>query len=214
MKTWKVCLLIACGVLLSLYAWDATARQNLLSHYVSGEQNAGRIAQAYAPDLARCDYSSADSLHVLMRALLTVETFVTPPWEAQVRSVLVNATHFAGRVNDMSVGVGRIRTSSALAAIAVDDSDARSTYRTLSRDEVARRLQSTCDAFHIGLLILRMQAEGTPLAIDRRFIWNAARRYGGKAWGSTSVESELSARIYFDLVYELFLHYRFIDLAN
>jgi hypothetical protein len=209
---------IAALALLGSHASDASSRNSLLREFLSDPGRAvPTIAEQYGQPAGRCASEQTDGLYPLAASFLTIETFATGRLASWARAGLVDATAAMGLTVDISVGPGRIRPSTARAAVAKTTSDEARHYADLSEAELAKALLRPCDALRLAVVVLDdiRQRSGEPhMDIDRKFVRHAAVIYNGQAAGRDTLEASLAGEIYQDLVYETYQHYRFQALAK
>jgi len=218
MRTWFGLGVFAFAVLACVHAYDASLRERQLRHFLTDEgRGIAEIIKLHNIPLEKCSIDDSDHLHTLMRAFIIVERFATPRLPYLAKSLFVQAAVALGQdPGDMSLGPARIRASTALAAAGAVRPSSASSYLSLSRAEVISRLSTNCDAFNIGLIVLHAIALSYDqyTHVDRAFIRFATPKYGGKADHFTTWEAEISANIYFRLVYSSFQHLRFAAIPQ
>jgi hypothetical protein len=205
-------------VLLGWHLSDVALRDAALARFLS-DQNKGivQIANDYGSGGEDCAIDRADDLSSLALAFLTVETFVTPALEGWARGTAVRLATAVGVAPDISIGPGRIKPSTAWIALHESSSRRADDYRSMTRPDLARQLLSPCGAIRMAVEILdsvRRQSGQSSSRIDMAFIRRAARNYNGQSQRAGSLEASLSSKIYFELVYAAFQHYRFSQAAR
>jgi hypothetical protein len=194
-------------VLLAAHFWDINAREFALARFLSNDREAiERIAANYGVSPGECATNHDADLHSLASAFVTVESFATSRSEGWMRMLIAHGGALVGLAPDISAGPGRIRISTARAALG---------YSPPSNRALARNLLTACGATEIAARILASvsQSGRAPLLIDRRFIQAATATYNGQAQQASSLQAALSAKVYFDLIYATYQHYRFATLA-
>jgi hypothetical protein len=200
-------------VLLGWHLSDLGFRDAALARFLS-DRNKGivQIANDYGSSTEHCAIDQADDLSSLALAFLTVETFATPALESWARATTVRLATLLGVTPDISIGPGRIKPSTAWIALHDSSSRGADDYRSMTNPDLARQLLKPCGAIRIAVEILdsvRRQSRQPSSRIDMAFIRRAATSYNGQSGRAGSLEASLSSKIYFDLVYAAFQHYRF-----
>jgi hypothetical protein len=213
-----LCAGTAVMVLLGWHLSDVALRDAALAQFLS-DRNEGivRIANDYGSNPEHCAIDRTDDLSSLALAFLTVETFVTPALESWARATTVRLATAVGVTPDISIGPGRIKPSTAWKALHGSRSRGTDDYASMTNSDLARQLLKPCGAIRIAVEILdgiRRQSGQPASRIDMAFIRRAATSYNGQAERARSLEASLSSKIYFDLVYAAFQHYRFSQAAR
>jgi hypothetical protein len=213
-----LCAGTAVMVLLGWHLSDVALRDAALAQFLS-DRNEGivRIANDYGSNPEHCAIDRTDDLSSLALAFLTVETFVTPALESWARATTVRLATALGVTPDISIGPGRIKPSTAWSALHGSRSRGADDYANMTNPDLARQLLKPCGAIRIAVEILdgiRRQSGQPASRIDMAFIRRAATSYNGQAERARSLEASLSSKIYFDLVYAAFQHYRFSQAAR
>ncbi len=152
-----------------------------------------------------------------MRAIITVESLATPRIEAWWKSaVVLAAAHLGVRVPDLTYGPGRVRLSTARAAIDANGGLGDAS-RTSTDAEVAKRLLDYCETKQIVAAlvtqILTSRGGGHPAHLDLATVHTVARIYNGQS-EPASPEAAVAHETYNALVYALFQRYRFDGLED
>jgi hypothetical protein len=216
-KAWPNALACAAFVVAGLWighALDLAARDTALEQFVHDKgRGTARIALRYGLANGQCGDLPTTDLFALARAFVTTESFATPWVEHWGKRVSVHAAALAGIVPDMSLGPGRIRPSTAQRAIvdAPGDDVDQTAYRELPLGALTAKLFGTCDSVRIAAIVLSaMRREhALPQEVDRAFVRRAAVIYNGQSTLARSLDANVSAEVYFQLVYAMFQHYRF-----
>lgn len=210
------------GSLVAFHVSESAGRAGILRSYVRGDQpnlgNVKGIVDEAVRRMPRCFMEgSRDELSDLARAIMVAEVFATSSVHQWLKRAYVRAASEAGYDKiDWSMGPARIRPSTAASTIATAFTAEAAFYRGLTREQLTGKLFCACHARKIAVVILQvMHARyGLSNRIDLLFIRQAAREYGGKAQRFRSAESEISAAVYFKVVYDSFLHFRFQRLSE
>jgi len=202
----------AAGVLflLSVHVSDLSSREAALARFFANEnEGIGRIIDDYGVKADDCSEGHGDDFHALAMALVTVESFATSRAEGLVRATIAYGGALTGLGTDISAGPGRIRMSTARAVLAGTSGD----RRTISDRTLIGDLLTKCGATRTATQFLR-RAEDDPFIahVDLKFVRAAAAAYNGQTSRASSSQAVLSARVYFELVYAAFQHYRFAAL--
>jgi hypothetical protein len=180
---------------------------------IDKNDGASQIILRYGMTNEQCPQIRAGDVYRLALAFVTVESFATPTVESRTRGLVVEGANLVGvPIPDISIGPGRIRLDTARAALMRSVSPDLRPYRNLNDAELAEKLLERCDAANVAALILEdviRDTGRTSDALDLRLIRIAAKRYNGQSDRPRSLDGAISAAIYFDLIYEIFQHYRF-----
>ena len=103
-----------------------------------------------------------------------------------------------------------------MAAISTVHSLEASPYHGLSQEKITRKLFCACEARQIVVVILQALRAKYAFSerVDVQFVRYVTREYGGKVPWYTGAEPEVSAAMYFKLVYDSFLFFRFQRLRE
>jgi hypothetical protein len=209
-----------CAVLLTApHAADVFVRNQHIQALLRDERSgAEAVAARYGVSLDDCGYKWSDPLHALVRAIFTAERFATPYLVGQVRATAVHVFRHVGLPPpDISLGVGRMRLSTARKYLNRSVVPESNQYGSLPDHDLAQVLLDRCHSFRVGLIMLN---DETHQYIERfkdsnaRLIRHATRAYAGRAEEWTSLEAALSHEVYYRLVYNVFQIYRFEGLSR
>lgn len=207
-----LCGAVGAVLILGMHLSDVSGREAALAQFLSSEnEGIRRIINDYGVNPDECPAGREDDLNFLAMAFVTVESFATSRSEAWARTLVAYGGALTGFVADISAGPGRIRMSTARAAL----SGATADRRGPSDLALTEDLLTACGATRIAARILARDrdAGARPATnIDLKFIRTAVRSYNGQAQQASSTQAALSAKIYFDLVYAAYQHYRFAAL--
>jgi hypothetical protein len=208
--------LVSClGVsILVVHFADVEQRSAELQRFlIDKNDGASQIISRYGMTNEQCPQIRAGDVYRLALAFVTVESFATPYVESRTRGLVVEGANLVGvPIPDISIGPGRIRLDTARAALMRSVSLDLRPYKNLNDAELAEKLLERCYAAKVAALILEdviRDTGRTSDALDLRLIRIAAKRYNGQSDRPRSLDGAISAAIYFDLIYEIFQHYRF-----
>jgi hypothetical protein len=204
-----------CAVVAAVFAvhlHDVSIRQALLEDYLHKRHRAVvRIAEAHGLSADRCAALEGRRLFPLAAAFLTVESFATSQLAAWTRGEAAWVAAMLGWPIDLSFGPGRIRVSTARQVLGREGE--QGVNPGMSNLRLVQKLLDPCGAIAVTLALLE-QVESHGGIADVAFVREAAMIYNGQSRLPASLEAEVAARIYFELVYNLFQHYRFAQLAT
>jgi hypothetical protein len=210
----RLCLLALTGAVgvLCAHVLDVSNRDTALARFLADENRGiSHIVSDYGIFPGDCPAGRDGDLHSLAMAFVTVESFATSRLEGWARTLVAYGGAMAGLGTDISAGPGRIRMSTAHAAL----HDPTSDHRTPSDLALARELVTQCGAVKVAIQILGRigrNDDSAPPVIDLRFIRAAAASYNGQSPRAASYQAALSAQLYVALVYAAYQHYRFAAL--
>jgi|ERR1700686_2323175 hypothetical protein len=199
-------------VLCCTHASDVSSRESMVQAFLTNPGAAiPRIAEGYGIAADQCRQEQANPLFPLAAAFLTVENLATSRLASLARAAVVDTAARFGRTADISVGPGRIRPSTAQAAVQAASFDEARRYEDLSGPALATLLLQPCDALRIAIVILEnVRDSGGNRSVDLRFIKQAAAAYNGqRGVAQPSAEATVSAAVYLQLVYQAYQYYRF-----
>jgi hypothetical protein len=205
-------------VLVGAHVIDLGARASAVRAFAwSKAADLSGVGQYEPSDAATCSWRGPGDQEALVRAIITVESLATSGIERWWKSGLV---HVAGPLGfgipDLTYGPGRLRLSTARAAVRASDA----LGGTATDAEVAERLLDYCETKQIVALVVaeilksRAPREGSePVRLDLADVRAVARIYNGQEPARTP-EAAVAHATYTALVYALFQRYRFEGLAN
>jgi hypothetical protein len=212
-------LLLAVAVTVA-HIFDLSERAFAVRTFTGSKTQDLRLVGRYEPgEAAICDWQGRGDEEPLVRALVTVESLATSRIEAWWKTALVRVAALLGLpIPDLTYGPGRLRLSTAAAAVRADDRTGGD--GTPTDAEVATRLLDYCEAKPIvaavvaDILASRAPAgRSDPVRLDLADVRTVARIYNGQARPLTP-EAAVAHATYNALVYALFQRYRFDALAN
>ncbi len=177
----------------------------------------GRVERYEPQGAAACAWRGAGDQEALVRAIITVESLATPRMETWWKSGVVRVAAPLGlRIPDLTYGPGRLRLSTAVAAVHAN-SGLGAGRGMLTDAEVATRLLDYCQAKQIVAAvvaeILKAHAGAGRAHLDLAAVRTVARIYNGQSEALT-VQAAIAHATYNALVYALFQRYRFDGLAD
>jgi hypothetical protein len=210
--------LLGLGLLLlgAEHSIDVNAREALVRRFLAGDKEAMvRIIERYGLNTQGCHFDTMKDVHALAAALFTTETLATPRLAGWARRTAVHIAWFAGAAPDISIGPGRIKLTTARAAVQASNSESMRMLASQSDTGLAQQLLDSCTSAQVIVAILdSISRDGTAAhdRIDRGFVRKAASLYNGQVNAGNQVERKLSYEIYLQLVYDAYQHYRFLAL--
>ena len=191
---------------------DLNERASAVRHFAwSKTPDLDRIERYGPPGVEACSWRGNGDREALVRALMTVESFATPRFEAWWKTGIVRAGALLGLpIPDLTYGPGRVRLSTADAAI-------RANGETANDAKLATRLLDSCETKRIVAAvvaqILNAEERGDQAHLDLAAVHTVARIYNGQS-EALSPEAAVAHETYDALVYALFQRYRFAALGN
>jgi len=209
-RHWLACIAVCLAALLAIHLYDLGERQALLRQFALDRgKGTDRIVERYGLPPEECIGEQHRKFYPLAAALLTVEQLATPRFESAARAGLAQAAAATGIGADFSIGPGRIKPSTARRLMQDHEgADVRTGDGVLTR-----RLLDPCGSLQVAILLLEDISGRFPEETDLVFVRRAASLYNGQSAPRTSLRADIAARIYFDLVYNIFQHYRFARRA-
>lgn len=207
-------LLIAAGIHLA----DRTARDTAVTAFLADPTRAtSRIAERYGVTPAQCASHESEEFRSLGAALLTIETLATPRLEGHLRTIAAYLAGLAHISLDISIGPGRIKPSTARAALTNLSPPGAGRDERFSDLHLTQKLLQPCEALRVAAAIAEDISHklGPPGAtLDRGLVRQIAAVYNGQKGGAGPPEARLSAEIYVRLVYNIYQHFRFENLRE
>jgi len=208
-RHWLSCAAVCFAALLATHLYDLYERRGLLKQFVSDKSQATiRIVERYglAPD--QCLSEQQGEFYPLAAALLTVESLATSHLQAFARNGLAMVAAAIGVGADFSIGPGRIKPSTAHRLI--DNQAWQGIDAPEPRELLTRRLLDPCGSLQIAIMLLEDIRNRHGGETGVKFVRLVATAYNGQSSPGTSLQADIAARIYFDLVYNIYQHYRFL----
>jgi hypothetical protein len=178
----------------------------------------GQIGRYEPREAATCAWRGTGDREGLVRAIITVESLATPRIETWWKAGVVHVAEPLGLgLPDLTYGPGRLRLSTAVAAVRADGATRGTAMATDA--VVAARLLDYCETKRIvasvvaGILDSRAPGASGRSRLDLAAVRTVARIYNGQAEPRTP-EAAVAHATYNALVYALFQRYRFEDLAD
>jgi len=216
-------LAIAAGLLLAVavaHLCDLSERAFAVRAFTWSKTQDLRLIGRYEPnDAPTCAWHARGDQEPLVRALITVESLATSKMEAWWKSGIVRAATPLGlHVPDLTYGPGRLRLSTAAAAVRASGSMGEKGMATEA--ELATRLLDYCETKRIVAAVVAdilssraLRPRSDPARLDLSDVRTVARIYNGQAKALTP-EAAVAHATYNALVYALFQRYRFDALAD
>jgi len=209
-RRWFACIAVCLAALVAMHLYDLGERQALLRQFASDRgKGTDQIVERYGLLPDQCPSEQHGEFYPLAAALLTVEQLATSRFEAAVRAGLAQAAAATGIGADFSIGPGRIKPSTARRLM----KDHEGADERTSDGVLTRRLLDRCGSLQVAILLLEDIRSRSPGGTDFSFVRRAATVYNGQSEPGTSLRADIAAQIYFDLVYNVFQHYRFARRA-
>jgi hypothetical protein len=197
---------------------DVGTRETLVRRFLAGDAGAmSTIIEHYGLNTRDCHFDTMNDVQAFAAALFTTETLATPRLTGWARRAAVHIARFVGAVPDMSIGPGRIKLTTARAALQASRSESMQTLAAQPDTKLAQTLLDSCTSAQVIVAILdSISREGDAAhdRVDRKFVRRAAARYNGQVNPTNRVEAGLSHEIYLQLVYDAYQHYRFLALTT
>ena len=95
----------------------------------------------------------------------------------------------------------------------MQDHEQQATVSQMRGPSLTQQLLDSCGALRVAILLLEDVKGRYGAETDRKFVRLAAAAYNGQSPAGTSLQADIAAQIYFDLVYNIFQHYRFMRHA-
>jgi len=211
-RRWFAWFAVLLAATLAIHLYDVGVRHALLKQFaLDRSQGAVRIVERYGLAPNQCVGEQQGELYPLAAAFLTVESLATSHLEAFARGGLATTATALGVGVDFSMGPGRIKPSTAQRLMQTHERQA--TVSQMRDSSLTRRLLDRCGALQVAILLLEDVKGRYGAETDRKFVRLAAAAYNGQSPAGTSLQADIAAQIYFDLVYNIFQHYRFMRHA-
>jgi hypothetical protein len=200
---------------------DLSARASAVRAFTWSHAPDLQLVGRYEPSgAATCSWRGRGDEEPLVRALITVESLATPKMEAWWKSGIVRAAARLGlQIPDLTYGPGRLRLSTAAAAIRADK-DRLGGDGMPTQAEVATRLLDYCETKRIVAAVVAdilgphaPRERPDPIRLDLADVRTVARIYNGQGAAQTP-EAAVAHATYNALVYALFQQYRFDALGS
>lgn len=197
---------------------DVSTREALVRRFLAGDSEATvGIIEHYGLNTRDCHFEPMNDVHALAAALITTETLATPQLNGWMRRAVVHIARLTGVVPDISIGPGRIKLTTARAALRESKSESMQSLGAQPDAGLAQQLFDACTSARVAVAILDSIPREEVAAydrLDRKFVRKAAARYNGQVDAANRIEAGLSNEIYLQLVYEAYQYYRFLSLTT
>lgn len=190
------------------------------------EQSGGDMKKAAALILAASDYRDRPACpaipvaaedRLVAQALVAVERFATSSLERTVEEGVARALlALKLPVPDLSLGDGQIKLSTVQSLKVGEGSRARPLYEQAGDARIVEDLLDPCRNQMVSALLVESYRNGqalSPTGYGRADLLKVAALYNGQK-DNSALKARLSNTVYNELVYELYLLYRFEALAT